>query len=161
MKWHELADQHCSVARSLAVIGDRWTLLIIRDLFLGAARFETLREGLQISRTILTDRLNLLEKEGVIRKIAYQDRPTRYKYLLTEKGLDLYPIIVTMTHWGDQYYAGEAGPPIIHHHRNCDQDFVPVVSCSACQEPLKPLETSVRVRGSSDSVLDALKKSQA
>ena len=144
MKWQELADQHCSVARSLAVVGDRWTLMIVRDLFLGASRFDTLQRQLGISRTILTDRLGLLEKEGVVRKLAYQDKPVRYKYLLTEKGLDLYPVIIGLMHWGDKHYAGEAGPPIIHHHVNCDHDFEPVVSCSECGEALNPLDTRVR-----------------
>ena len=75
MKWQELADQPCSVARTLAVIGDRWTLMILRDLFLGASRFEQLRDSLGISRTILTERLALLEAEGVVRRRAYQENP--------------------------------------------------------------------------------------
>ena len=96
MKWHELSEQHCSVARSLAVVGDRWTLMIVRDLFLGATQFEQLRRSLKISRTVLTDRLNLLETEGVVTRRPYQEKPTRYRYLLTTKGMDLYPIIMTL-----------------------------------------------------------------
>ncbi len=146
MKWDELADQQCSMARSLAVIGDRWTLLILSDLFLGAKRFEAIRERLEISRTILTDRLNLLEQEGVLRKQVYQERPTRYEYKLTSKGVELYPVIMTIVHWGDKYYAGDGGPPILHTHAKCGKDFVPVLTCSECDEPLNPRETFARKR---------------
>ncbi|NND69306.1 MAG: helix-turn-helix transcriptional regulator [Halioglobus sp.] len=143
MKWQELSEQHCSVARSLAVVGDRWTLMIVRDLFLGAQQFEQLRRSLKISRTVLTDRLNLLEAEGVVRKRPYQEKPTRYRYLLTTKGMDLYPIIMTLVSWGDKYYAGEEGPPVLYQHRSCGHDFKPVLTCSECREDLNPLDTRV------------------
>jgi len=143
MKWHELSEQHCSVARSLAVVGDRWTLMIVRDLFLGATQFEQLRSSLKISRTVLTARLNLLESEGVVTKRPYQEKPTRYRYLLTTKGLDLYPIIMTLVSWGDKYYAGDAGPPVRYEHRSCGHDFRPVLTCSECRENLNPLDTRV------------------
>ncbi|MDX1735496.1 MAG: helix-turn-helix domain-containing protein [Halioglobus sp.] len=144
MKWHELAQQQCSVARSLAVIGDRWTLMILRDLFLGARRFETLRDSLGISRTILTERLNLLESEGVIRRHAYQERPLRHEYHLTGKGVDLYPVLLTIVGWGDKYYAGEDGPPIVQHHKACGHDFHAVLTCSECGEAVSPFETEPR-----------------
>ena len=146
MKWNELAEQQCSISRSLAVIGDRWTLLVLSDLFLGAKRFETIRERLEISRTILTDRLNLLEREGVLRRVEYQERPTRYEYRLTNKGLELYPVIMTIVHWGDRHYADEGNPPIIHTHRACGKDFAPVLTCSECHEPVKAVEASARKR---------------
>lgn len=147
MKWHELSEQHCSVARSLAVVGDRWTLMIVRDLFLGATQFEQLRRGLKISRTVLTDRLNLLESEGVVTRRPYQDKPTRYRYLLTTKGMDLYPIIMTLVNWGDKYYAGEEGPPVLYEHRTCGHDFKPVLTCSECRGELTTLDTRVRFAG--------------
>ena len=143
MKWHELSEQHCSVARSLAVVGDRWTLMIVRDLFLGATQFEQLRRSLKISRTVLTDRLNLLETEGVVTKRPYQEKPTRYRYLLTTKGMDLYPIIMTLVSWGDKHYAGEEGPPVLYEHRTCGHDFKPVLTCSECRDDLAPLDTRV------------------
>ncbi|MEP4485985.1 MAG: helix-turn-helix domain-containing protein [Halioglobus sp.] len=145
MKWHELAEQQCSVARSLAVIGDRWTLLVLRDLFLGVKRFESLRDSLGISRTILSDRLNLLESEGVLSKHAYQDRPVRHEYHLTQKGIDLYPVLMTIVAWGDKHYAGEKGPPVLQHHKTCGQDFHGVLHCSQCEEPLSPFETEPRI----------------
>ncbi len=143
MKWHELSEQPCSVARSLAVVGDRWTLMIVRDLFLGSTQFEQLRRSLKISRTVLTDRLSLLESEGVVTKRPYQEKPTRYRYLLTPKGTDLYPIIMTLVNWGDKYYSGESGPPVLYRHRNCGHDFTPVLTCSECNEELNALDTEV------------------
>ncbi len=144
MKWHELAEQECSVARSLAVIGDRWTLMIVRDMFLGASRFEEFHRSLGISRTILSERLQLLEKEGVVRRIAYQENPTRYKYRFTAKGLDLHAVMMMIVKWGDTYYSGEKGPPVEYHHKSCGQTFTPVLACSECGEAVTPFETEVR-----------------
>ncbi|MGB1141607.1 MAG: winged helix-turn-helix transcriptional regulator [Halioglobus sp.] len=145
MKWQELAEQQCSVARTLAVIGDRWTLMILRDLFLGAKRFEHFRDRLGISRTILTERLNLLETEGVVRKLPYQDRPVRHGYHLTQKGIDLYPVLMSIVAWGDKYYASENGPPVIQHHKTCGHDFHGVLHCSECGETLSPFDTEPRI----------------
>lgn len=136
MKWEDLAQEPCSVARSVAVIGDRWTLMILRDCFLGVRRFEAFQERLGISRTIIADRLKHLTQEGVLRRTPYQDHPTRYEYRLTEKGLDLHPVIMAVVHWGDRHYAGEAGPPLLHRHKTCGCDFHPVQTCSECGEPV-------------------------
>ncbi len=145
MKWQDLAEQPCSVARTLAVIGDRWTLMILRDLFLGARRFEELRQSLGISRTILTERLNLLEAEGVVRRHLYQEKPVRHEYRLTRKGVDLHPIMLGIVHWGDKWYAGEAGPPVLQRHTRCGHDFHGVLTCSECGEVVSPTETEPRV----------------
>ncbi len=144
MKWQDLAQQPCSVARTLAVIGDRWTLMILRDLFLGANRFEHFQQSLGIPRTTLSERLRLLEREGVVRKLPYQEKPTRYKYRLTAKGVDLYPVLITLVQWGDKYYAGEAGPPVVHHHKRCGHDFSAVLTCSECNGAISPFETEPR-----------------
>lgn len=136
MKWEDLAEQPCSVARSTAVIGDRWTLMILRDCFLGVRRFEGFQERLGISRTIIAERLKLLTDEGVLKKVAYQDRPTRYEYRLTEKGFDLYPVILAIVNWGDRHYDDGRGPPVIRRHKACGCDFQPVLTCSECAEPL-------------------------
>jgi DNA-binding HxlR family transcriptional regulator len=136
MKWEELAQEPCSVARSVAVIGDRWTLMILRDCFLGVRRFEAFQERLGISRTIIADRLKHLTQEGVLRRVPYQENPTRYEYRLTDKGLDLHPVIMAVVHWGDRHYAGDAGPPLLHRHKTCGCDFHPVQTCSECGEPL-------------------------
>lgn len=136
MKWEDLAQEPCSVARSVAVIGDRWTLMILRDCFLGVRRFEAFQERLGISRTIIADRLKHLTEEGVLRRVAYQENPVRHEYRLTEKGLDLHPVVMAIVHWGDRHYAGEAGPPLLHRHKTCGCDFHPVQTCSECGEPV-------------------------
>ncbi|MDO9432734.1 MAG: helix-turn-helix domain-containing protein [Phenylobacterium sp.] len=136
MKWEDLAQEPCSVARSVAVIGDRWTLMILRDCFLGVRRFEAFQARLGISRTIIADRLKHLTQEGVLRRVAYQDSPTRYEYRLTDKGLELHPVVMAIVHWGDRHYAGAAGPPLLHRHKTCGCDFYPVQTCSECGEPV-------------------------
>ncbi len=144
MKWNELAAQPCSIARSVAVVGDRWTLMLLRDCFLGVRRFEAFEQRLGISRSIIADRLKRLTDEGVLRKEAYQDRPVRHEYRLTDKGLDLHPVIMAIVHWGDLHYAGKDGPPLIHRHRACGCDFTPVQDCSECGETVTARDVEVR-----------------
>lgn len=144
MKWSELSEAPCSVARSVAVIGDRWTLMLLRDCFLGVRRFEDFERRLGISRSIVADRLKRLTDEGVLRREAYQDRPLRHEYRLTEKGLALHPVLMAIVHWGDAYYAGEAGPPLLHRHRTCGCDFQPVTTCSECGGPVTARDVEVR-----------------
>ena len=144
MKWNELSDQPCSVARSVAVIGDRWTLMLLRDCFLGVRRFEDFERRLGISRSIVAERLKRLVEAGVLRREAYQDRPIRHEYRLTDKGLGLHPVIMAIVHWGDEHYAGQAGPPLIHRHKACGCDFIPVMTCSECAEPLAARDVEVR-----------------
>ena len=144
MKWEDLAQEPCSVARTVAVIGDRWTLLILRDCFLGVRRFEAFQARLGISRTIIAERLKLLTDEGVLAKVAYQDRPTRHEYRLTEKGLALHPVVMAIVHWGDRYYAGPEGAPLLHRHKSCGHDFHPVVTCSECGEPVGARDVETR-----------------
>ena len=136
MKWTELDRETCSLARALAVVGDRWTLLILRDAFLRVRRFEGFERSLKISRRMLADRLAGLVAEGLLELRLYQERPPRHEYRLTEKGLALYPALLALVHWGDDWYAGEAGPPLRHRHRACDRHFHMVATCSACGEAL-------------------------
>ena len=144
MKWQELAGQECSIARTLAVIGDRWTLMILRDLFLGASRFEEIQRSLNISRTILAARLTLLETEGVVRRLAYQQKPTRCKYKLTPKGIDLYPVLMALVRWGDRWLADGRGPPIEHRHKQCGHVMHMEAVCSECGDRLDPRAVEVR-----------------
>ena len=144
MKWHELADEPCSVARSVAVIGDRWTLMILRDCFLGVRRFDAFEQRLGISRGIIAERLRTLVDDGVLRREAYQQQPVRHEYRLTEKGLALHPVMMAIVHWGDTHYAGEAGPPLLHRHKACGCDFAPVMTCSACGDPVAARDVDVR-----------------
>ena len=140
VQWSELEDQACSVARTLSVIGDRWTLMILRDCFLRVRRFDDFQERLGIGRPILSDRLNKLVDAFVLTKVAYQTNPTRYEYRLTPKGLDLYPVIMSIVHWGDVHMAGKKGRPLLHQHLKCNHEFDPVMVCSECHELLEPRE---------------------
>ena len=144
MKWEDLSAQPCSISRALAVIGDRWTLMILRDCFLGVRRFEGFQQRLGISRTIVTDRLRALVDEGVLRRAAYQDHPVRHEYRLTEKGLDLHPVVMAIAHFGDTHYADAAGPPVLRRHKACGRDFHPVQVCSECGETVTARQVDAR-----------------
>jgi DNA-binding HxlR family transcriptional regulator len=110
--------QNCSVAKTLELVGERWTVLILREVYFGHRRFDEMADTLGIARNVLTARLQRLVDEGVLDKVAYQERPARYEYRLTEKGLDLWPVLVTLMHFGDRYYA-PGGPPVVLTHRDC------------------------------------------
>ena len=154
MRWNELADERCSIARTVSVIGDRWTLLILRDCFLGIRRFEAFEARLGITRHVLADRLKKLVDEGVLKKVPYRDRQIRYEYRLTQKGLDFYPILMGIVHWGDTYMAGDEGRPLLHRHLTCGHNFDPVLVCSVCRQPVDPREVRVEP-GPGASVADA------
>ena len=143
MKWTELEREKCSVARTVSVIGDRWTLLVLRDCFLGVRRFEVFQERLGISRPMLADRLRKLVEAGVLRRHRYEETPPRHEYRLTPKGRDLHPVIMAIVHWGDVHMAGRAGRPLLHRHAGCGQLFDPVTVCSECGEPLQAREVGV------------------
>ncbi len=109
--------QNCSVARALEVVGERWSLLLVRDLMLGFHRFDELQERLGIARNVLASRLERLTDEGVVERHLYQEHPPRHEYRLTEKGLDLWPVIVGLLSWGDRSLVDE--PPVVLEHRGC------------------------------------------
>jgi DNA-binding HxlR family transcriptional regulator len=128
------AQMHCSLARTLEVVGDWWTPLILRDIYLGIDRFADLATDLGLSRNLLTERLNALVDNGILRRERYRDRPPRDRYVLTGAGLDLVPILVALTAWGDRWRPPEGGPPIRFRHG--DHRAKPTVACGACGEPL-------------------------
>ncbi|HRO02257.1 MAG TPA: helix-turn-helix domain-containing protein, partial [Terricaulis sp.] len=109
MRWADLDRENCSLSRALAVVGDRWTLLVLREAFLRVRRFEDFQARLGIARRVLAARLKHLVEEGVLRKEEYQQRPVRHEYRLTEKGLGLYHALIALVHWGDEHYAGRRG----------------------------------------------------
>ncbi|MEM1313932.1 MAG: helix-turn-helix domain-containing protein [Pseudomonadota bacterium] len=109
MKWSDLSDDPCPAARGMAVIGDRWTLLILRDCFSGIRRYEAFQKRLGITRHVLADRLRRLEAEGVLRRERYQERPPRDEYRLTEKGKALFPVLAALMDWADRYAPVENG----------------------------------------------------
>ena len=136
MRWEDLSEEPCSMARSLAILGDRWTLLILRDAFLKVRRFDDFQKSLGIARRVLTERLQKLVDAGVLKKVPYQENPERFEYRLTQMGLDLHPVILSMIHWGDKYFAGKEGPPIYHTHKSCGHQFHSVLTCSECGDPV-------------------------
>jgi DNA-binding HxlR family transcriptional regulator len=133
----------CSLARALELIGDWWSPLIIRDLFLGIARFDDLAEDLGISRNLLTRRLKALVADGIVERTAYQLRPPRYEYRLTEAGRDLWPAMLAVTEWGDRWAAPEEGRPMLFVHKSCGHQFRPQVTCSECREVITADTVSV------------------
>jgi DNA-binding HxlR family transcriptional regulator len=143
MERTSFADMRCSLARGLDMIGDWWSPLIIRDLFLGVARFDELHHDLGISRNLLTRRLNALIERAVIERVVYQQRPVRYEYLLSEAGRDLVPAIMALTEWGDRWAGPKEGRPILFMHKRCGHRFTPLVACSACGEGI--IASEVRV----------------
>lgn len=146
MKWDNLAEEQCSIARASTALGDRWILVILSDCFLGVRIFEDFRARLEISRTTLASRLATLVEHGILKKVPYQTKPTRYEYRLTEKGLALYPAILALAEWGDQYYSDAMGPPILRKHRRCGHDFVTKICCSKCGETIEASEVEARKR---------------
>jgi DNA-binding HxlR family transcriptional regulator len=143
MRWSELKREKCSVARTISVIGDRWTLLILRDCFLRVRRFEEFEGRLGITRHVLADRLKRLVAAGVLERRLYQARPRRYEYRLTQKGLELQPVLLTLAHWGDRHMAGAKGPPVLYQHRACGHTFAPVLTCSICGERVEARDVRV------------------
>lgn len=136
-------EMRCSLARSLDMIGDWWTPLIVRDVFLGVNRFDELVEDLGISRNLLTGRLNALVEKGILHRRAYQERPPRHEYVLTEAGRDLVPALLALTAWGDRWAAPKEGVPMLLRHDRCGAIVSPVVCCPNCSAALQADEVSV------------------
>jgi len=125
-------DQVCSIARALEVLGERWTLLVVRDALLGIRRFEDFQHSLGVARNVLTDRLRRLVEAGILQRVRYQERPQRYEYWLTSTGRELAVPLIGLMHWGDRHLAGPAGPPRVTRHRDCGGDLQAVLECDTC-----------------------------
>jgi DNA-binding HxlR family transcriptional regulator len=132
----------CAIARSMAVLGERWTLVILRSAFMGARRFEDYQSSTGIARNILTDRLKTLVDHDVLARRPYAEHPGRtlYEYRLTEKGLDLYPVLVSLMQWGNRYGGFDTGPPVELEHKLCGHATTPKLVCSQCGEELHARE---------------------
>ncbi|MGH1374470.1 MAG: winged helix-turn-helix transcriptional regulator [Cellvibrionaceae bacterium] len=136
MRWDDINTQVCSMARTLAIVGDRWTFLIIRDLFLGNRRFSSLHKSLGLSKHRLSDRLNRLVENDVLYKQCYDPARQRFEYRLTEKGLDLYPVLMTIVQFGNKWEVDSDGIPLEHYHKSCGQITQPYLACSECDEAI-------------------------
>ena len=126
--------QVCSVARALEVVGERWSLLIVRDAIFGITRFDDFRENLGLARSVLTARLNRLVDEGVLDRRPYQTNPERFEYVLTPKGRALGPVVFHLMKWGDAHYPTEAGPPRLSLHRGCGGQVDAAMKCDRCHQ---------------------------
>jgi DNA-binding HxlR family transcriptional regulator len=128
-------NQVCSVARALEAMGDRWTMLVIREAFLGTRRFDDYQRNLGVARNVLADRLARLVDEGILRRRRYQEHPERFEYSLAEKGIDLWPVLVSLMKWGDRHAAPD-GPPMLIVHRGCGGEVNGRFICEKCGEPV-------------------------
>lgn len=135
MRRKSFANMNCSIAQTLEIVGEWWSILIIRDCMLGVTRFDDFQASLGIARNVLTDRLNALVARGILARVPYQEHPERYDYRLTEKGRDLWPILTALRQWGDRWEAPH-GPPLVIEHKACGHQALMVPTCSACGEPM-------------------------
>ena len=154
-------DQVCSIARALEVLGERWTLLVIRDIFNGNRRFDQIRDNLGVARNVLSTRLQTLVDQGIIERRASQERPVRYEYFLTEKGLDLWPVLISLLHWGDRHYAEEMGPPMVIVHKDCGGEVDDRRICTRCGKALEVREARAVPGPPLDSVAETLEPQAA
>jgi DNA-binding HxlR family transcriptional regulator len=144
MRAAEIAEQRCSIARPAALLGDRWTLVLLRQAFNGVKRFEDFQESLGISRSLLSERLGRLVEAGVLRREPYKDSVrTRDRYRLTQMGLDLYPVLMALRQWGDRYLADDY-PPLDIRHRDCGGEPTLELRCSKCGEEVGARDAEVR-----------------
>jgi DNA-binding HxlR family transcriptional regulator len=145
VKRTEFADWPCSIARSVDLLGDWWTPLVLREAFLGLRRFDDMQRSLGIGRNVLTQRLKRLVEEGMLDRVRYQEKPDRYEYVLTDKGRDFYPVLSAMISWGDKWLSGDDGPPIVFNHKLCGHDMTAKVVCSECGEPIRARDVRPRL----------------
>lgn len=131
---YSFSEMECSIARSLELVGEWWTLLILRESFNGVRRFDDLQKHLGIARNVLTNRLNSLVEDGILRKVRYQEKPERYEYRLTDKGRDLYPVLLALKQWGDKWL----GYPqtLTFTHKACGKQTTPQYTCDQCGKPI-------------------------
>jgi len=128
-------ELNCSIFRTMDVLGDRWTLMVLREAFMGVRRFTDMQRDLGVARNVLTDRLNHLVELGVLERRQYQDRPVRSEYRLTDMGKALQPVLLSLMHWGDVYLSPD-WPPALIEHETCGHVTAPLMVCEHCREPL-------------------------
>ncbi len=144
MRWRDIGDQTCSIARALSAVGDRWTLLVLREAFLGVRRFDDMHAHLGATRHLLADRLRKLVEHGVLERVQYRERPQRFEYRLTAKGRDLSPVIVGLVRWGVRGMADDRVSPMELVHKDCGHTMLPELACPACGKPVQARDVVAR-----------------
>jgi DNA-binding HxlR family transcriptional regulator len=139
----DYADQNCSIARALEVVGERWTILVLREAFLGTYRFDEIQRHLGVARNVLQARLERLVDAEILKKVRYQERPPRYEYRLTAKGVDLWPIVVALLKWGDRHEAPN-GAPVVLEHKECGGEMDSRRRCTRCGADLEAWDVKAR-----------------
>jgi DNA-binding HxlR family transcriptional regulator len=125
-----------SVGRTLSLVGERWTIMILRETFFGVRRYGQFARNLEIPRPTLSLRLRKLVESGLLERVLYSREPVRHEYRLTDAGRDLFPAVIALMRWGDTHLAGTDGPPIVLHHESCGQRTRPHVTCDVCGEEI-------------------------
>lgn len=157
----EIHERNCSVGRTIDIIGDGWSFMILRECYFGVKRFEQFKEILGLPRTTLADRLRTLTANGLLRQVAYSERPPRYEYQLTPLGIDLYPVMLALMSFGDRWLAGRKRKPLQLIHRNCGQPCSAIVICSECRVEILPSDVTYRDGpGAGTSIVHAERKSR-
>ena len=143
MQRTDFAQMPCSIARSLAVAGEPWSALVLRDIYVGINRFDALQRDLGVSRHILAERLRHLVEAGMLERRPYSQRPPRDEYALTDMGAEFIDVLLAMVAWGDRWTAGAAGPPALYRHRSCGRVTHVEPHCAACGEVLRSGDVDV------------------
>jgi DNA-binding HxlR family transcriptional regulator len=153
----DYSNQTCSIAATLEVIGDPWTLLVIRDAFNGVSRFEQWQEHLGVARNVLAARLKTLVRHGVLEPRAYSERPLRHEYVLTRKGKDLRNVLLTLHGWGSKHLYGDGGGAgVSFTHKSCGHELDPALACGCCGQLVKSKDLEMSVREGSRTVGEVL-----
>lgn len=143
MQRTDFSEMTCSIARSLAIAGEPWSPLVLRDVWVGINRFDDMQRDLGISRKVLAERLRHLIEEGMLERRLYSERPARYEYDLTRKGFEFLDVLIVMAQWGDRWTAGDAGPPVLRRHRTCGKVTQVQLRCAKCGEVVTSTDIDV------------------
>ncbi len=153
----DLSTQTCSIARAVAQVGDEWTIMILREMFMGTRRFDDFLRFTGMSSHLLSVRLKKLEAQGVIRREAYSERPLRHEYRLTRMGRELWPVVIALKQWGDRWLVA-AEPPVEIVHKGCGHETRPQLTCSACGEAMQAHDATIRMTPSFEQERQAVRK---
>lgn len=146
MRVSHLSELHCPVARSVGMVGDPWSLMIVRELYLGSRRFDQFQAQLRAPTALLAARLKEFEAVGIIKRQRYQARPARYEYRLTAKGIDLWPLMIALKHWGDRWGGWAKTSPAVLRHKTCGGATGLRLTCECCGDPLRAFDVELQQR---------------